>query len=201
MTTKPIYQQVNDLTGFLKDAKVGTPVAIADGALACVGVLGDGRTIVTKDNNGYADKDVLGDGEIDFVMDRTSFMRGRKWDQSNWILVELPEPISEDQQAEIVGRTLGGVAGTMADVDNPAITTSSVPTATGEAIFECNTYIAANFLGTQNGVNVKPDGSYYTYFFVKPKPNEIAGVHWAMWIEAEGCFNVPMSVGQSIRKG
>lgn len=201
VTTKPIYQQVNDLAGFLKDAKVGTPVAIADGALACVGVLGDGRTIVTKDNNGYADKDVLGDGEIDFVMDRTSFMRGRKWDQSNWILVELPEPISEDLQAEIVGRTLGGVAGTMADVDNPAITTSSVPTGAGEATFECNTYIAANFLGTQNGVNTKPDGSYYTYFFVKPKPNEIAGVHWAMWIEAEGCFKVPMSVGPINKEG
>ena len=113
VTTKPIYHQVGDLADFLKDAKVGTPVAIADGALACVGVLGDGRTIVTKDNNGYADKDVLGDGEIDFVMQRTSFMRGHeKWDQSNWILVELPEPISEDQQAEIVGFTLGGVAGT-----------------------------------------------------------------------------------------
>lgn len=201
VATKPVYHQVDDLADFLKGAKVGTPVAIADGALTCVGVLGDGRTIVTKDNNGYADKDVLGNDEIDFVMSRTSFMRGRKWDQSNWILVELPEPISEDQKAEIVGNTLKGVAGTMADVDNPAITTTSVPSVAGDALFECNTYIAANFFGTQNDVNVKPDGTYNTYFFVKPKPNEIAGVHWAMWVEAEGCFKVPFSVGPINKEG
>ncbi len=186
----------------LQYAEVGSPIAIPNGKLSCVKVLGDGRTLITKDNNGYLNKDKADTDEVDFVMRRTSFMRGRTaWDQSNWVVVTLPEAMSESDQADIVGHSLNGVRGTLTDADNTTISTTTAPTAGDETIYDGNTYIAPNFLGTQMGDNSNPDGSFTTFFFVKPKPNELAHVEWAMWVEAENCFKTPTSVGPSNKEG
>lgn len=202
VTTKNVEVSAASLGNFLQNAEVGTPVAVSDGTLTCIGVLGDGRTLITKDENGYPDKDFMAANEVDYVMSRTSFMRGHDtWDQSNWILVELPEPMSTSQQADIVGHSLNGVGGTLSDVDNPAIATTAVPTGGDEVVYDGNTYISANFLGTQTGANTNSDGTFTTYFFVKPKPNEIARVQWAMWVESEQCFKAPTSVGPSNQEG
>lgn len=196
-TTDQIDNIEPSLADLFKNAAVGDPISVKDGTLACVGVMGDGRTIITKDNNGYADKDVAADGEIDFVMQRTSFMRGHdEWDQSNWVALTLPEPLSDDMQVEIMGRSLNGVGGTVADVDNPGIAAAEAPSLGEEVEYEGNTFITPNFLGTQKGANVSS-----TFFFVKPKPNELAVVQWAMWSEQDGCFKTPTSVGESNREG
>lgn len=186
----------------LQYAEVGMPIAIPAGKLSCVGVLGDGRTLITKDDNGYLDKDVPDTDEIDFVMRRTSFMRGHaEWDQSNWIAVTLPEALTETEQTDIVGHTLGAVRGTLTDADNASILATAAPTAGDETIYEGNTFIAPNFLGTQMADNPNADGSFTTYFFVRPKPGELARVQWAMWVDADNCFQTPTSVGPSNREG
>ncbi|MDO4512261.1 MAG: M6 family metalloprotease domain-containing protein [Bacteroidales bacterium] len=215
VVTKPVQLNSSSLGDFLLNAEVGTPVTLSDGTLTCMGVLGDGRTLITKDDNGYPLKSEPMAGQVDYVMRRTSFMRGHDaWDESNWILVELPEPISVADQSAMMGRSLSGVGGTISDVDNPAITATSNPTiptsaqsapmaysSSAASDYDGNTYIAPNFLGTQKGGNSNADGTYTTYFFVKPKPNEIARVKWAMWVESEQCFQTPTSIGPSNREG
>ena len=137
--------------------------------LQCVKIIpmaGNNAQLICKDNGHYADKDVIENGQIDYM--------GKNYDQSNWVILNVSGVTFAD--ASLEGHMLTGVTGKLINKVNPEMTLDAKPTAVGdEVVYNPNTYIVPSFKGTQEG----NDGE--TYFFVQPKPMEYMCVEWAMW--------------------
>lgn len=145
--------------------------------------IADDLTAVRADVNGHlrvkdAERwllpDVVRDGEVNY-MAGTGLLkdRGNRYDQSNWAALS-----GLDNAGSYCGHTIPGgtVTGTLVDKLNPVIAVSSTPQAGPAATYEPNVYIAASLMGrTQQGNDGK------TYAFVRPKPQEVARVDWAIY--------------------
>ena len=138
--------------------------------------------LLTKDNNGYANEDVYNEDYIDFMHEATmtnglTSTVPSTYDQSNWIGLRIPDGSNVTQS--ILNRPLKGVVGKLTNATNPEFILEQVPEANGDAVnYTPNVYIAASF----NSSN--PQTSSVTgkqYFFVQPKPMEIANIEWAQW--------------------
>ena len=155
----------------------------------------DRKTLFCKDDNGYANPSEATDGEIDYVKDLTSLMSG-DYDQSNWVALTLPETSDVEFSYQLVGKKLAGVRGSLLDVNNPTIEVAEdvLPTADGDDdtdyTYNMNVFVTCNFL-SQSQVS----DSGRDYFFVLPKPMEVALVTWAMWDADNSMFVVPTSTG------
>ena len=145
--------------------------------LTAVEVVDGDRLLICKDDNGYANPDVQPDGTVDFMRDQTTLTVPATYDQSNWIGLRLPEG-SDGFTAGMMGHRLNGVRGRLTNKVNPELQLTELPTAGDENKYETlNTYIAASFHG-----QTQPSGvSDRVYFFVQPKPMELATIDWAEW--------------------
>lgn len=149
--------------------------------LTAVQILDERGLIICKDDNGYANEDVLSDDEwIDYMRTVSGLVPSTTvYDQSNWIVLQLPEgkQLTTDQMLAINNHHLTDVKGVLLNKENPTFQLDVVPTGSGDEVQSTlNTYIAASFGGTQESpVN------HNTYFFVQPKPMELANIEWAYW--------------------
>lgn len=146
--------------------------------LTCVHVAIDNAgnaTLYCKDDNAYANKDEIIAGEKDYVLDVAANALGVNktfHDQSNWVVLHLDadKVTSVSDVNNLQNKTLNNVVGTLTDAKNPEMTLEFMPQAIEENAYEANTYLPCNFNGTQKD-----------YFFVSPKPMEVAQICWAVY--------------------
>lgn len=151
-----------------------------------------------KDNNGFANKDVKGDGEVDYVLLSSALSKERyDHDQSNWIAINIPAAYVPSMAAAtaLVGKTISaGAEGRLTrDGRNLELEIAELPTAGTGNTYKLNTYIPSNFLGTQYSTIANR-----TYFFITPKPMEITHISWAMYDGSK--FVVIPKVGATINE-
>ncbi|MBO4814481.1 MAG: S8 family serine peptidase [Muribaculaceae bacterium] len=173
---------------------------IQDGNLRVVMLSLDGKKIYCKDENDYAAPSVPKDGEVDYSLDKAHIMNG-SWDQSNWIALQLDNGEEwSGKQAQLIGYLLKNVNGKLKDKTNPVfvVNSKSLPDAYSNEKVDYlagnhNVFITCNMVSTsQQGA----DGN--TYFFVAPKPMEIAEITWAFWDGEK--FTVPPYVEGQINE-
>ncbi len=162
--------------------------------LKAVEFVDNGSVLICKDNNGYASKDVCDNEDyIDFMHTSTQTvgiksMIPTTYDQSNWIGLRLPN--GTNASANLLSYPLTGVVGKLTNTVNPEFALEQVPEANGGKVpYTPNVYIAASFNNTnhQTGKNGKE------YFFVVPKPMEIANVEWTQWNGEMEKFTAPVA--------
>ena len=159
---------------------------IADGDLTCVAVSADGKTLYCKDDNGYASKSANDNNALDY-MSQTGLQSG-VYDQSNWVAITLPKAIKTANELEgYMNHTLTDVVGTWSnDNGNCTLIAKKKPTPGERNPYQMNVFITSSLLGTQTAANGK------SYYFVTPKPMEVAEITWAMWSNAKNAFVVPL---------
>lgn len=143
----------------------------------------NGQMLICKDDNGYANKNVCDNEDyIDFMHTATqtvgiSSTIPPTYDQSNWIGLRLPDGATGSPN--LLSHPLKDVVGKLTNTVNPEFALEQIPETNGEAItFNPNVYIAASF----NGSNLQTSSvTGKQYFFVQPKPMEIANIEWAQW--------------------
>ncbi len=174
---KPIHTVT--LAELVAKGEVGETYEITD--LTGVDVVDHDQLLICKDNNGYANKDENTENYIDYM--RMGSISGlsqeplANYDQSNWIGLRIPD--GKKFTGLVLGNRLSGVVGRLTDAVNPELQLTQVPgTSDDEAApTDKNLFIAPAFYGVnhQTGKNDKE------YFFVQPKPMELANVEMAQW--------------------
>lgn len=149
--------------------------------LTSVEAVNGDRLLICKDNNGYANRDEKDDDYIDFMhtASQTQGLTGipDTYDQSNWIGLRIPE--GQNVSQNIMNRPLKGVVGKLTSTVNPEFILEQMPETNGDVVnYTANVYIAASFYGSSHQ---KSDVNNKEYFFVQPKPMELANVEWAQW--------------------
>lgn len=154
--------------------------------LTAVDAVDHGTMLICKDNNGYASKDENTEQYIDFMhtLDSGSGLTSTvpvTYDQSNWIGLRLPGD-AEFTDGSLRNKLLKGVVGRLVNTTNPEFLLDKNSLAVNEqgiaAPTSLNPFVAASFYGQNlqtSSVNSKE------YFFVQPKPMEMANVEWAQW--------------------
>ncbi len=161
---------------------------VVDDDLTAVAISKDGKTLYCKDNNAYASKSTLPGGAVDYILELTNLMSGKNsYDQSNWVALTCDDTFDNS----LVGNRLTGVKGFLTDVKNPTIALDAMPTVDGSNSYNKNTFIVPSF---GNGSQTSASG--VNYFFVTPKPMEVATVTWAMWDAASETFVAPTKTAQ-----
>ncbi len=156
--------------------------------LTAVALSKDGKTLYCKDDNAFATKSTLPGGAVDYILELTNLMSGKNsYDQSNWVALTCDDTFDNS----LVGNRLTGVKGFLTDVKNPTIALEAMPTADGTNRYNKNTFIVPSF---GNGSQTSAAG--VNYFFVTPKPMEVATVTWAMWDAASETFVAPTKTAQ-----
>lgn len=174
---------------------------IQDGNLRVVMFSPDGKKIYCKDDNDYAEPSEPQSGEVDYSLDKAHIMTG-SWDQSNWIALQLDNgnQWTVTQQRALMGCLLKNVNGKLKNKTNPVfvVNSKSLPDAYSNEKVDYlagnpNVFITCNMVSTSqqgaDGVN---------YFFVAPKPMEIAEIKWAFWDGEK--FTVPPYVEGQINE-
>lgn len=134
--------------------------------LTAVGPLDDYHLVCT-DNSG--DAVTVPEGARDY-MSQTPF--GSVTSQSNWIVLEVPNPIT----SALLGKKLKNVVGQLTNSVNPEMIVTDMPQSDEESVLTVNTYVPSSFAGTQ----VSPINGQ-TYFFAQPRPSEWVHIEWAVW--------------------
>jgi len=129
----------------------------------------DGSVIVRDYATSFMANDIE-DGQIDYVKDVE--LQEAEWQQNNWIML-----VANDYTGELAeGKRITGVKGTF---DKGAMTlslTDEVLVVDDGNTYTLNNFVAPNFMGTQSS-----DVNGETYYFVDPKPWEVAEFHWMQW--------------------
>ena len=150
---------------------------IADSTLTCMRVSADGKTLYAKDVSSYAHPDTIADGQVDFIKENGLMPDSVAYDQSNWALIRLPQPLDTTQMKQMTGKRLKNVGGMLVSKTNIEIIADRMPAIADTAIARApmfNTFVAANYHGSQQTDTVN-------YFFVKPKPMEVDTIRCAFW--------------------
>ena len=160
--------------------------SICDSSLTCARVSADGRTIYAKDSTRYARQDVMGEGQIDYIKSQHLMPDSVAYDQSNWVLIHLPQPLDSLQKNNFVGRKLKNVGGVLKSKKNLEFEADKMPvvvmdTPTPQVL---NTFIPANFHGSQTVDS-------QDYFFVRPKPMEVDTIRGAYWNATKSQLEMP----------
>lgn len=160
--------------------------SICDSSLTCARVSADGRTIYAKDSTRYARQDVMGEGQIDYIKSQHLMPDSVAYDQSNWVLIHLPQPLDSLQKTDFVGRRLKNVGGVLKSKKNLEFEADKMPVAVMDTPTPqvLNTFIPANFHGSQT---VDSQG----YFFVRPKPMEVDTIRGAYWNATKSQLEMP----------
>lgn len=160
--------------------------SICDSSLTCARVSADGRTIYAKDSTRYARQDVMGEGQIDYIKSQHLMPDSVAYDQSNWVLIHLPQPLDSLQKTNFVGRRLKNVGGVLKSKKNLEFEADKMPVAVMDTPTPqmLNTFIPANFHGSQT-VDLQD------YFFVRPKPMEVDTIRGAYWNATKSQLEMP----------
>ena len=160
--------------------------SICDSSLTCARVSADGRTIYAKDSTRYARQDVMGEGQIDYIKSQHLMPDSVAYDQSNWVLIHLPQPLDSLQKTNFVGRKLKNVGGVLKSKKNLEFEADKMPVAVMDTLTTqvLNTFIPANFYGSQTVDS-------QDYFFVRPKPMEVDTIRGAYWNAMKSQLEMP----------
>lgn len=160
--------------------------SICDSSLTCARVSADGRTIYAKDSTRYARQDVMGEGQIDYIKSQHLMPDSVAYDQSNWVLIHLPQPLDSLQKTNFVGRRLKNVGGVLKSKKNLEFEADKMPVAVMDTPTPqvLNTFIPANFHGSQTVDS-------QDYFFVRPKPMEVDTIRCAYWNATKSQLEMP----------
>ncbi len=160
--------------------------SICDSSLTCARVSADGRTIYAKDSTRYARQDVMGEGQIDYIKSQHLMPDSVAYDQSNWVLIHLPQPLDSLQKNNFVGRKLKNVGGVLKSKKNLEFEADKMPVAVIDTPTPqvLNTFIPANFHGSQTVDS-------QDYFFVRPKPMEVDTIRGAYWNATKSQLEMP----------
>ena len=160
--------------------------SICDSSLTCARVSADGRTIYAKDSTRYARQDVMGEGQIDYIKLQHLMPDSVAYDQSNWVLIHLPQPLDSLQKTDFVGRRLKNVGGVLKSKKNLEFEADKMPVAVMDTptLQVLNTFIPANFHGSQTVDS-------QDYFFVRPKPMEVDTIRGAYWNATKSQLEMP----------
>ena len=160
--------------------------SICDSSLTCARVSADGRTIYAKDSTRYARQDVMGEGQIDYIKSQHLMPDSVAYDQSNWVLIHLPQPLDSLQKNNFVGRKLKNVGGVLKSKKNLEFEADKMPVAVMDTLTTqvLNTFIPANFYGSQTVDS-------QDYFFVRPKPMEVDTIRGAYWNATKSQLEMP----------
>ncbi len=174
-----------DLANLVTTGIVNKKYQIEDGDLLAVYMSEDGRTLFCKDNNHFASKVEKADDQTDYLLEKTKDgtigLLREDYDQSNWVALTLDRNITAGfNTTNLVGCYLNRVVGTVANTTNPLVVLSAMPNKGNEAttpyMNECNVFIPSNFTGSTS-----QEASGINFFFMTPKPFEVAKVTWALW--------------------
>ncbi len=143
--------------------------------------------LYAKDDNHWLTPDRAYPGEIDY-MKNTGLMdehEGKRYDQSNWVVLTNVEDPDDFIGYLINGETISGI---LKDKMNPVIEVSDGATLEigDQGLYEKNVYIPASFMGR---AQLSPNGRVYA--LVQPKPQELIRVDWTIYSEKEECFYLP----------
>lgn len=133
------------------------------------------KVLYCKDDNNAIRRSEMNEGEIDYVR-TVAGLQTSDWDQSNWIAVKLPS----EANPNYLDHRLTKVVGRLTNTVNPEFEVTVAPSIGAENPYDENTYISCNFSGSHQA-NVTINGVEHNYYFVEPKPMEIANVKWALW--------------------
>ena len=160
--------------------------SICDSSLTCARVSADGRTIYAKDSSLYARQDAIAEGQIDYIKAQHLMPDTATYDQSNWVLIHLPQPLDSLQKTTFVGRKLKNVGGVLKSKKNLEFEADKMPTAVMDTATAqvLNTFIPANFHGSQTVDS-------QNYFFVRPKPMEVDTIRGAYWNATKSQLEMP----------
>ncbi len=185
----PLPQKVT-LAQIVNDPSVvaGKQYRIVDDNLIGAYLSNDSKYIFCKDDNGFTNKKEMTTGQTDFMTEH-GWHKGN-WDQSNWIVLNVPAETELTQSQDPTGHKLSGVRGTLINKVNPTLQLTKVPTPGEQATVNFNTYLATDF----DPEMLAETGNY---FFLPAKPMEVANVMWAMWDAASGKFVVASPVNNS----
>ena len=176
----------------------------------------DDELIICKDDNGYANPDAMpnpipeGETWVDYIAQSKASIEkdldGREggpdvavpatYDQSNWIALHLPEGKHVTSVTDWQGRQLTGVKGRLLNKTNPEFQLDAMPTSGEDVTIAPNVYVAASFNGDNHQQGTKAPFIGTEYFFVQPKPMELATIGWAQWDAANKQFVVPANENQ-----
>ena len=134
-----------------------------------------GKVLYCKDDNKAIRRSEMNEGEIDYVNEVAGLHTGN-WDQSNWIAVKLPS----EAGSSYLDHRLTNVVGRLTNTVNPEFEVTVAPSIGDENPYDENNYITCNFSGSHQA-NVTINNVEHNYYFVEPKPMEIANVKWALW--------------------
>lgn len=188
-----VYSPVT-LSELVESGKQGGLYEVTD--LTWVSEASDNDTeqlVFCKDDNKYANPDknnLAEDTMTDFMaMSGIGGKPAASYDESNWIALRVPRKF--ELTVDMINAPLANVKGRYLNTVNPELLLTEQPTKRSESTkYEPNLYIPASFAGTQvSTVNEN------TYFFVTPKPMEVANVKWAIWDGDK--FITPPTTGSS----
>ena len=149
--------------------------SITDSTLTCMRVSADGKTIYAKDASAYSTLDTIAPGQVDYIKEKGLMPDSAAYDQSNWLLLRLPQPLDSLQMKQMPGKRLKNVGGMLVDKTNLEFVADRMPIVAGEgATPELHNFVPANYLGSQQVDSVD-------YFFVRPKPMEVDTIRGAYW--------------------
>ena len=155
------------------------PMVSVEDQLTIVHVTDDGKTIYAKDDNGFAKKDEWPyQPSASQVANNKVFDNPEKFDQSNWVALNLKEEVSSSQLEGLIGSRVK-VIGILKDVLNPEIDVDEMTVESEGLPYKPNLYTIASF------------GEGNDYFVMPPKPQEYVSIHWAVY--KDGCFYMPKS--------
>lgn len=151
-------------------------------------------TLFAKGNNDYNNKSVNSRGYIDFakvVTDGSSSQVLQDWDydQSNWVEIYPSESVTTDDLKALLEQEFT-LYGTKLSSVNPRFKAISISNQHNTPAYTLNHFTPAHFNGT---CFQQRRGDNEWYFFVEPKPNELAKIYWSIY--NEGAFYAYKNAG------
>ena len=205
----PVYTIEDDIVGVWFDPNAETKIEVDGATHTMYGALycKDLNNFVTTP---YVEKSLQKDGEIDYILQRTSLMNGKnRYDQSNWVKLTLStqypgiESMNAEAQKALLSSYVGlvlpaeSVRGQLVNNYNPEmrLALQALPgsNTVNNYYQDPNVFVTANFIGTQDCTENPDEYGHQvrnTYFMVTPKPQEYAKITWAVY-GTDGNFHVP----------
>ena len=148
-------------------------------------------TLFAKGDNDYNNKSVNSRGYIDFAKMETTAGVLQSWDydQSNWVEIEPSESVSAEDLKLLLEQEFT-LYGTKLSSVNPRFKAISISNQHNTPAYTLNHFTPAHFNGT---CFQQRRGDNEWYFFVEPKPNELAEIYWSIY--NDGAFYAYKNAG------
>lgn len=195
------------LDEIVNDGTVGETYTIADDIVGVYVAAMEPAKVYAKDLGKHRYPSVKESGWIDYVKDLCG-LQTNDWDQSNWVLLEFTDAETAQkfagrknaEFASTAGKLIKGgtITGTLTDKLNPTMTVTAYTEPDEAREYVENKYVTNNFMNPL----LQTSEAGNSYFFVEPKPQEYAYVHWATYDGADSFhFSVPTQGNEANLKG